>query len=451
MKNKKSNKKSTTKSSKSKKEPETHVWLFENIAEASKNARKIYLLYVGFLIYCILSVISTTDKQIILNDKVSLPILNIDVPLNGFFLLAPVIAIFVFIYFQFYLIIRKDLICIFEKNYPQIGKECLYPWMFIILDYTKKGVIGRLQSAVVKFSVWCLVPFFLMIISTWFVKKHDPDFTYFFGMIPFFGTVIVLWFWCRYEDVFKIRQIPILILNNLGKIFLIFIVIFYVVFFRFFIIPGAFDGFGIKKGEGTVLNGKFNVKKKILYRYRSFFCVDLSYQKLITEPITDYKEIYWLDLRKAHLEGANLDSTIMKRVDLRNAILKKATMVNSVLQEANLEGACLRDAFLWKTNLQDANLLFSDLQGAFLADTNLQKANLQGANLQSAILSDANLQGANFRECDLRGARYLYVEQLSKVKTLYDAKLDSEIREEIKKKYPHLLEEPRPEVGEENE
>jgi len=35
------------------------------------------------------------------------------------------------------------------------------------------------------------------------------------------------------------------------------------------------------------------------------------------------------------------------------------------------------------------------------------------------------------------------IEQLSKVKTLYEANLDSELMEQMKKKYPHLLENPK--------
>jgi hypothetical protein len=99
-----SNRKSTNIPAKSKKKPEAPSWLLENIAEASKNARTIYFLFVGFLVYCGLTVVGIKDRQIILNDAVSLPILRMDVPLNGFFILAPVIVIFLFLYFQLYLI-----------------------------------------------------------------------------------------------------------------------------------------------------------------------------------------------------------------------------------------------------------------------------------------------------------------------------------------------------------
>jgi len=37
----------------------------------------------------------------------------------------------------------------------------------------------------------------------------------------------------------------------------------------------------------------------------------------------------------------------------------------------------------------------------------------------------------------------LSINKLSKVKTLYKAKLDPELIEQVKDKYPHLLEEPK--------
>ncbi len=63
--------------------------------------------------------------------------------------------------------------------------------------------------------------------------------------------------------------------------------------------------------------------------------------------------------------------------------------------------------------------------------------NLQGANLQGADLVEANLPGAN-----LEGTQNLSLFQLSKVKTLYNAKLDEELLMLLKEEYPAFFEEP---------
>ena len=50
---------------------------------------------------------------------------------------------------------------------------------------------------------------------------------------------------------------------------------------------------------------------------------------------------------------------------------------------------------------------------------------------------------ANLSEADLTQVKNLSINELSEAKTLYKAKLDPELMEQVKDKYPHLLEEPK--------
>lgn len=127
-----------------------------------------------------------------------------------------------------------------------------------------------------------------------------------------------------------------------------------------------------------------------------------------------------------------------------------ADLVEANLRSANLEGANLRGANLERTNLLGANLKGADLRGAdlkeaFLVGANLEKADLGSANLGKTNLRSANLGGTDFRMAELRGVKSLTVEQLRKVKTLYQAILDSELLEQIKEYCPRLLEKPEDE------
>ena len=78
---------------------------------------------------------------------------------------------------------------------------------------------------------------------------------------------------------------------------------------------------------------------------------------------------------------------------------------------------------------------FADLGGADLRENNLSGVDLSGANLSRAILSEANLS-------EVLG---LNIEQLSKVETLYKAKLDPKLMKQVEDKYPHLLKKPEDE------
>ena len=92
--------------------------------------------------------------------------------------------------------------------------------------------------------------------------------------------------------------------------------------------------------------------------------------------------------------------------------------------------------------MEEANLSPTEVKGKIVV-TNLEEAILCEANLHGADLKDTNLNGANLEEADLHCVKNLTIEQLSKVKTLYKAKLDPELREQIEKDYPHLLKEPK--------
>jgi Pentapeptide repeats (8 copies) len=156
-----------------------------------------------------------------------------------------------------------------------------------------------------------------------------------------------------------------------------------------------------------------------------------------------------LDLADTDLRGANLVGAQLQGVNFVNAQLQGANFVNAQLQGARLLEAQLQGANLMGAQLQGAVLLGAQLQEARLLGAQLQEANLQGANLMDAQLLVANLVGAQLQAANLTGAQLqganltgaqLTVEQLSIVRTLYQAHLDPPLLEQIQQRYPQLLE-----------
>jgi Pentapeptide repeats (8 copies) len=137
------------------------------------------------------------------------------------------------------------------------------------------------------------------------------------------------------------------------------------------------------------------------------------------------------DLGRARLQGAFLEEAHLQDADLRGADLQGASLRRAHLQDADLMQVWLPGADLWGANLQGARLFEANLQGA-----RLRQAQLQGADLERAQMQRASLLGAQ-----LEGARNLTVEQLSIVRTLYQAHLDPPLLEKIQQQYPQLLEE----------
>lgn len=118
--------------------------MVEVIDSASQHARKVYYLYLGFIVYCAVTVFSITDRQLALKgDTAQLPILNISVPLDGFFIVAPLLAIGLFVYFMLYMQRLNSLIEGLGESYD---KKQLYPWMINIAREPEEGTIGFLQK-----------------------------------------------------------------------------------------------------------------------------------------------------------------------------------------------------------------------------------------------------------------------------------------------------------------
>ncbi|WP_291299123.1 pentapeptide repeat-containing protein [Elioraea sp.] len=126
------------------------------------------------------------------------------------------------------------------------------------------------------------------------------------------------------------------------------------------------------------------------------------------------------DLSRADLAGARLDKAWLNGAFLDNARLEGAILDGATMRDASLPGAVLTGASLRGTGLEGATLDGAALAGATLDDaslhgasltgTSLEGASLVGARLPGAFLIKARLQGASLLSADLRGADLRYVQ-----------------------------------------
>ena len=142
----------------------------------------------------------------------------------------------------------------------------------------------------------------------------------------------------------------------------------------------------------------------------------------------------YVNLKGSNLNSANISNSSLIETNLENTRLNQTNFENSNLNQANLNAAYASGA-----NFKDAFLIKSQFEGAFLIKTNFVNAFLMEANLQNSYLMGADFENASLYKADLRGVKGLTVEQLSKTKTLYLAKFDDEIFEQIKIDIPELI------------
>lgn len=142
----------------------------------------------------------------------------------------------------------------------------------------------------------------------------------------------------------------------------------------------------------------------------------------------------YANLAGSNLNSANISMSSLIEADLTNARLNQTNFENSNLNQANLgiayaSGAIFADAFLIK----------AQFVGAFLIKASFNNAYLMEANLRNSYVMGADFENASLYKADLRGAHGLTVDQLAKAKTLYLARFDDSLFEEIKIALPALI------------
>lgn len=118
------------------------------------------------------------------------------------------------------------------------------------------------------------------------------------------------------------------------------------------------------------------------------------------------------------LRGSNLGDASCRQADLRKAYLSYASLQHCDLHSADLSETDLSDADLSYSCLNYAILLNADLRRAYLSDASLHLANLYGSDLSYATLRfadllQADLRRANLSYADLSGANLMGAQVLN--------------------------------------
>jgi energy-coupling factor transporter ATP-binding protein EcfA2 len=136
-------------------------------------------------------------------------------------------------------------------------------------------------------------------------------------------------------------------------------------------------------------------------------------------------------LKKTDLRYADMYQAFVVKANLRNSELRGARLRESDFRKADLRGANLKGADLRQGNFQRADFREAQMTEVNLGDADLRGAQLGFADLKKADFNDARLAGADLRCADLLDAENLSIEDLKTVKTLYRAKMDEGVRQQV--------------------
>jgi uncharacterized protein YjbI with pentapeptide repeats len=440
------------------------------------SATRVSAIWVSFLIfalYLLVAATTVTQRQLLIAEPIKLPVLNIELPLWGFFFLAPILFVILHIYtlLQVLLLGRttaayNDAVARFELSpeenisLRQRLANTLFAQIFAGSPREREGSIGWLMRAIVWITL-AIAPILVVLAFQFsFLPYHSHFATWTHRLLILLELLAFFLIWPLALDARRNFQWP-KVWANVKRLTLIPLQLFgpkeirddarlwvrehaipLLACILYLLIPlslATFPGephLNLFSGEAltSVQCGR--------WLQQNFDFADLQFDRLVLPyvDIVNHEKLEKMEeaarknggrpsegertyiLRNRDLNCSLLSDAELRRADLSKSTLRGANFFRARLQGANLSEAQLQDAFLVAAWLQGADLSKAQLQGAVLVTSQLQGANLFAAQLQGADLQPALLQGANLMASQLQGAN------LSKARlqgaVLFDTRLE---------------------------
>jgi uncharacterized protein YjbI with pentapeptide repeats len=438
------------------------------LVAAASMASNIWVLFLSFGTYLIVAVGSVTHRQLFLEDRIRLPLLNVDLPMVAFFVVAPVLFLIFHVYLLLHLKLMADKVRRYSDLVDEVGltkivenRVRLQLPDFVFVQFLAGPHEGRknLTEWLLISIAWITVvigPLALLLLTQLqFLPYHLAWATWAQRAFIVLDIALLWWFWPDILPRIGVGRGPFLrrIVATIVSTALIGFSIAIATFpgeavyenwiARNIQIPETF----VSKASTPPLLPP-HIEKQLIERLRLQYPArpqrtTISLTKYLLEgTIDELKPPGWFSnslvlpdqelvdtdtlqkivdrqeregkqpwqsertkiLRGRDLRGAWLNGADLRRIDLTGAQLQGASLWNVRLQGALLDRAQLQGASLYMAHLQGASFGYAQLQDATLDRAQLQAAALAFAHLQGASLNDAQLQGAILSVAQLQGA-----------------------------------------------
>ena len=475
--------------------------LFERAEKALEAANTaagmVHNLYLTFLLlgtYIGIIIAGTTDEQLLRVSSVTLPLLNVALPILGFYIVTP--WLFVLVHFnllyQYTLLGRK--IRVFDRLAAQLPKNDNSALRERLTNFPLVHLLSGLQQDrfmrwVSLLIVWLTLIVLPLGLLLWaqirFLAFQDSDITWGQRAAVVLDALLLMLFWSRissslgagawwwqhllwaYISSVRLLAWPWAVMRSVWK--------------RRWI-PPTRRAFGYRRhvsidsGAGLLIVAVLSTlfvslivatvieegweKKVLAYMPESWPTPD--------EIVKPKRQVFWLtrilfegedaffsralDLREKVLTGNDLSAETINALregnpeqraqalqkvlgmNLQGRDLRYANLVGSILPKVDLRGAQLQGAGLLAARLQGAHLRFARLQGANLRGAQLQGADLRGASIGGSDFENASFDFANLSRLDRTELTQNDYQELSRVleRRVDDQELLATILERLK-------------------
>ena len=386
--------------------------------EAAGKASVLWTTFITFQLYLAIAFGSVTHRDLFLETSIKLPLLNVDLALVGFFVVAPLLLLI----FHFYLFLQllglaskaKDYNTLLVDEAPAASDQRYLRQrldVFPILQFLagpsdqRAGFSGYSLRLITWITLVAMPVLILLQGQVTFLPYHREWIVWLQRVAVLIDLALIWYFWIHLrsdDDSSKGvgRKAWIYLGGGAGTLCVVIFSTYLATFpgelmKTYLPEPSSLLALLFEGGVDTVSGRpRGNVFSNRLVLTDQSFVVDP--EKL--DKIAVSRSFHDRDLRLAVLNRANL-----RKVDFTGAQLQGAELGGAQLQGARLDGAQLQGASLDGARLQGASLDGAQLQGAELGGAQLQGASLERAQLQGARLDGAQLQGAEFGGAQLQG------------------------------------------------
>ncbi|MHC2585351.1 pentapeptide repeat-containing protein (plasmid) [Bradyrhizobium barranii subsp. barranii] len=428
--------------------------LERSLNDSATHVSTIWVSFLFFSLYLLIAATAVTHRQLLLAEPLKLPVLDISLPLWGFFFLAPILFVILHVYvlLQVLLLARTAAVynaAVERANLPpeenaalrQRLANTLFAQIFAGSPREREGWLGWLLKAMAWITLAIAPVLILLVFQFAFLPYHSHLVTWIhrFLIAAELAAAFVLWplvldarrdfEWTKiWMQVKRTMALPLQLSGPNDRrrdewvrlrqqaVPLASCVLFVLVSLLLVTFPGE-PHINLLTGQSLLsvqcerwVSSQFDR----LYLLSVDVVEDEKFDK-IESAATKRGEPPSAGERTQNFSGRDLNCGTFGLADLRRADFSEARMIGGIFYRAKLQGASLYRAQLQGAKLNAAELQGTDLSWAGLQDadlsrlqffpaTQLQGAVLLGTQLQGADLGNAQLQGANLQTANLRGA-----------------------------------------------
>jgi uncharacterized protein YjbI with pentapeptide repeats len=409
--------------------------LERSVNDSATRVSAIWLTFVAFSAYLAAAASTVSHRQLLLEEAIKLPTVNIDVPLVVSAVLLPSL----FVVYHVYVLLQVVLLARTADAYnsavnvavadagDQVAvrqrlANTLFAQLFAGSAREREGVLGWLLRIMAWVTLAVAPPLVLIVFQLQFLPYHSAAVTWSHRLLVAIDLLMVLILWAGAVDPrsdISWRRIPRAPTStSLAAV---------VIAFSFLALtfPGerhaGWTRYEILHDLDLMYGGDPTCHQKsylvgVLSPYFDRIAV-------VGEQMVDGDKLRRIDeiagarsqkpyegertrsLRGRDLHCGNLGGVDLRRADFTGADLSGANLTRADLDGAKLAGASLRWAALDGARLSNASLEGVDLSSAGMSSVRLQNANLNKAIIGSANLEGAELTGAELDHASLQGAR----------------------------------------------